>query len=203
MGVNFPATREVNDYVRNNVLKNKSELNQLPGNFFSANDLLSFANEFPPEEIENELIILSKEGFLEAKPYRGLMHNKPKFGSYRIRDVEELMNTVMGPNIQKQIITVIPDFFDGKYIMLRSVPKPENEQDDHPKKQFIYELEDKVIFAKNSDIGPGYVIDMEKNVTDLLTSLQLQKLILKKVVLGKWMFVTVMVTPILFLVPFH
>ena len=40
----------------------------------------------------------------------------------------QILEEVMGPNVRRQLETVVPDFFDKGYVVMQMQPKPESEQ---------------------------------------------------------------------------
>lgn len=80
-------------------------------------------------------------------------------------ETKRIVLEVMGPNVLKQLTTVVPDFFDKDYVLTRLVEKPREEQP--PGYPYVKLMEPKVVASTH----PQYPIDTIIRVDEVLTDL--------------------------------
>ena len=75
---------------------------------------------------------------------------------------QQILNEVMGPNVLRQIELIVPDFFDGKYIITKMVPK-----DDQPTPLVKY-LKTQVVASSDPKYAPGTDLDVHDELGALV-----------------------------------
>lgn len=72
---------------------------------------------------------------------------------------------VMGINVLKQLGLVVPDFFDGQYMIVKMSPKPKEDQ--HQNYPHVVALEPKVIASTYPKYAAGAILDLEKQLAEI------------------------------------
>lgn len=75
------------------------------------------------------------------------------------KNLKKIINETMGTNVYRQIITVEPDFFSGKYIITKLVEKPEIQQKFG---QFVRLCEPKIVASTHPEYSKGIIFDNNK-----------------------------------------
>lgn len=74
------------------------------------------------------------------------------------------IDEIMGLNVLRQIVTVVPDFFDGGYIVTNLVPKPKEEQSKHGMVKY---LEPKIVVSTHPRYKANSRVDVEDKLAEL------------------------------------
>jgi hypothetical protein len=79
-------------------------------------------------------------------------------------ETQRIAEEVMGTNVLRQLGMAVPDFWDKDYMIVRMVPKPEDQQSRHF--PFVVALEPKVMASKNPRYPVGRLIGFGHEMMD-------------------------------------